>query len=109
MPHSKCSGEWGLVMYKSQLVDAVSEKLWKVSKKDIEKIVDTLFDCITEAMIGGERIEIRGFGVFAPRTRHAKEGRNPKTGEKIHVPRKRVPFFTAGKELRERVNAGRRH
>ena len=91
-------------MTKSQLIETVASKLQNVSKKDIEIIVDTIFSCMTDALTRDERIEIRGFGSFVSKVRDAREGRNPKTGEKVHVPRKRTPFFTVGKELKERVN-----
>jgi integration host factor subunit beta len=89
---------------KSQLIEAVAAKLQSVSKKDVEIIVDTIFGSMTEALTRDERIEIRGFGSFVSKIREQREGRNPKTGEKVSVPRKRTPFFTVGKELKERVN-----
>jgi integration host factor subunit beta len=66
--------------------------------------VDTVFDRMKEALRKGEKIEIRGFGSFTIRVRRSKEGRNPKTGEKVFIPEKRIPFFKVGKELREMVN-----
>ena len=92
-------------MSKSQLIEAVAGRLESVSKKDVEVIVDTIFSCMTEALTRDERIEIRGFGSFVSKIRESREGRNPKTGEKVFVPRKRTPFFTVGKELKERVNS----
>jgi integration host factor subunit beta len=89
---------------KSQLIETVASKLENVSKKDIEIIVETIFSCMTDALTRDERIEIRGFGSFVSKIRDAREGRNPKTGEKVSVPKKRTPFFTVGKELKERVN-----
>ncbi len=94
-------------MTKSQLIEAVAGKLGTVSKKDVEIIVDTIFNCMTDALTRDERIEIRGFGSFVSKIRDSREGRNPKTGEKVYVPRKRTPFFTVGKELKERVNVAR--
>ncbi len=94
-------------MTKSQLIEAVAGKLSSVSKKDVEIIVDTIFNSMTDALTRDERIEIRGFGSFVSKVREAREGRNPKTGEKVSVPRKRTPFFTVGKELKERVNSAR--
>jgi integration host factor subunit beta len=67
--------------------------------------VDTVFHHMKDALQRGEKIEIRGFGSFTVRVRRAKEGRNPKTGEKVSIPEKRIPFFKVGKELRELVNA----
>lgn len=69
-------------------------------------VVNTILDSMTEALAAGDRIEIRGFGSFSVRHRRARTGRNPKTGELISVPAKRVPFFTAGNELRVRVDRG---
>ena len=92
-------------MTKSQLIEAVASKLQNVSKKDVEIIVDTIFSSMTDALTRDERIEIRGFGSFVSKKRDAREGRNPKTGEKVYVPKKRTPFFTVGKEMKERVNA----
>ena len=91
-------------MTKSQLIETVASRIQSVSKKDIEVIVDTIFSCMTESLTRDERIEIRGFGSFVSKVREAREGRNPKTGEKVSVPKKRTPFFTVGKELKERVN-----
>lgn len=94
-------------MTKSQMIEIVSEKLSNYSKKDVEVIVDTIFECMTDALTRDERIEIRGFGSFVSKIRDSREGRNPKTGDKVPVPRKRTPFFTVGKELKERVNDSR--
>ncbi len=91
-------------MTKSQLIVNVAEQYPRLSKRDVEVIVNTVFDSMTQALVAGERIEIRGFGSFIVKTRDAREGRNPKTGEKVRVETKRTPFFTVGKELKERVN-----
>ncbi len=96
-------------MTKSQLIEAVAIRLQDVSKKDVEIIVDTIFNCMTDALTLDERIEIRGFGSFVAKIREAREGRNPKTGDRVTVPRKRTPFFTVGKELKDRVNSARRN
>ena len=93
---------------KSDLVDAVSLIHKDVSRKNIEATIDIVFDCMTEALTRDERIEIRGFGSFTSKIRDAREGRNPRTGEKVSVPRKRTPLFTVGKELKERIGIGRR-
>ena len=74
---------------------------------DVELIVATIFDEITGALARGERVELRGFGAFTVKHRNARTGRNPRTGEAVPVDEKAVPFFKAGKELRERVNRGR--
>ena len=91
-------------MTKSDLVEKLSESLNNLTKKECEVIVDTVFLNMQDALHRGEKIEIRGFGSFTVRTRRAKEGRNPKTGEKVAIPEKRIPFFKVGKELREMVN-----
>lgn len=91
-------------MTKSDLVQMLSEKIGTLTKKECEVIVDTVFQNMRDALQRGEKIEIRGFGSFTVRVRRAKEGRNPKTGEKVFIPEKRIPFFKVGKELREMVN-----
>ena len=91
-------------MTKSDLVQTLSEKVTSLTKKECEVIVDTVFHHMKDALHRGEKIEIRGFGSFTVRVRRAKEGRNPKTGEKVSIPEKRIPFFKVGKELRELVN-----
>lgn len=92
-------------MTKSDLIEIVSAKAPNFPKRDVEEIVNTMFDCMTSSLAGKERIEIRGFGSFVAKERRARDGRNPRTGAKVSVPHKWVPFFTAGKELRERVNS----
>ncbi|HSL99025.1 MAG: integration host factor subunit beta [Candidatus Deferrimicrobiaceae bacterium] len=92
-------------MTKSDLVQTLSEKISTLTKKECEVIVDTVFQNMRAALHRGEKIEIRGFGSFTVRVRRAKEGRNPKTGEKVSIPEKRIPFFKVGKELRELVNS----
>ena len=92
-------------MTKSDLVQTLSEKISTLTKKECEVIVDTVFHNMRAALHRGEKIEIRGFGSFTVRVRRAKEGRNPKTGEKVSIPEKRIPFFKVGKELRELVNS----
>jgi integration host factor subunit beta len=71
---------------------------------DVERIVAALFDEMTNALARGERVELRGFGAFTVKRRNARAGRNPRTGETVEVEQKSVPFFKAGKELRERIN-----
>jgi integration host factor subunit beta len=73
-------------------------------QRDVERIVSTLFEEITAALARGDRVELRGFGAFSVKQRDARMGRNPRTGEAVPVPEKAVPFFKAGKELRERMN-----
>jgi integration host factor subunit beta len=89
-------------MNKSELVEALAEKKG-ISYKKAEEIVNTIFDAMTNAMLTGERIEIRGFGSFVINEYKAYTGRNPKTGDSIAVKPKKLPFFKVGKELKERV------
>ncbi|MCO4772623.1 MAG: integration host factor subunit beta [Deltaproteobacteria bacterium] len=93
-------------MTKSELVAAVAEAREDLTRKHAELVVNTIFDSMKEALQGGDRIEIRGFGSFQVRERASRMGRNPKTGEAVAIAEKRVPFFKVGKELRERVNGG---
>ena len=91
-------------MTKSGLIEVVSERTPHISKKDTEIVVNTIFDSMAHALSRGERIEIRGFGSFQVKIREAREGRNPKTGEPVHIAAKRTPFFKVGKELKEMVD-----
>ena len=93
-------------MNKSDLVLSISQKLPNLASKDVEIIVNTIFDSMTDSLSRGDRIEIRGFGSFEVRVRKPRLGRNPKTGQKVSVTTRRVPFFKVGKELKERVNHG---
>ncbi len=90
-------------MTKAELVDNVADKV-NLTKKQTEAIVNILFNSITEALSDGDKVELRGFGSFRIRDRNPREGRNPKTGDTVHIPAKKVPFFKAGKELREMVD-----
>lgn len=90
-------------MTKSELIERVAEAA-KLTKGKAELVVGTIFGAMTEAMVRGEGIEIRGFGSFTVRQYKAYEGRNPRTGGSVHVKPKRLPFFKVGKELRARVN-----
>ncbi len=91
-------------MTKRELIEKLAERTKNLSQKDAEIVVKTIFEAMTEALASGDRIEIRGFGSFQVKERRRKEGRNPRTGEKVMVKPKKVPFFKVGKELRERVN-----
>ncbi len=91
-------------MTKRDLVEKLAERLKNLSQKDAELVVNTIFDSMTDALASGDRIEIRGFGSFQIRERRAREGRNPRTGDKVNVSSKKVPFFKVGKELKERVD-----
>ena len=90
-------------MTKADLIDEVS-RLAELTRKDSEVIVETIFDSVVRSLRAGDKIEIRGFGSFRTRQRNARIGRNPKTGDKVDVPAKRVPFFKPSKELRDSVN-----
>jgi integration host factor subunit beta len=90
-------------MTKADLVDKVTS-LGDLTRRDGEVIVDTLFESVIGALKAGDKIEIRGFGSFRTRQRNARTGRNPKTGDKVDVPAKRVPYFKPSKELRDMVN-----
>ena len=96
-------------MTKAELVEEVS-RVSDLTKKHSEVIVDTVFKSIIDALHRGEKIELRGFGSFRLRRREPRKGRNPKTGDKVDVPPKKVPYFKPGKELKELINtrAGRR-
>jgi integration host factor subunit beta len=91
-------------MTKAELVERVAEKI-DLTKKQTEAIVNILLSSITEALGKGDKVELRGFGSFRIRERNPREGRNPKTGETVSIPAKKVPFFKAGKELREMVDS----
>lgn len=91
-------------MTKSELINRVAERLPYLTRKDAEIIVNTIFDSMVDALVEGDRIEIRGFGSFKVKNRGDREGRNPKTGESVRIPAKRMPFFKIGKELYERIN-----
>ena len=93
-------------MTKSELVMRISERNPHLYQRDVERIVSTIFEEITGALTRGDRVELRGFGAFSVKGRNARVGRNPRTGETVQVARKSVPYFKAGKELRERMNTG---
>ena len=91
------------VMTKAELVDEVA-RVVQVTKKQAETIVNVVFDSIVDSLRAGEKIELRGFGSFRLRSRKPRTGRNPKTGEKVEVPSKKIPYFKPGKELKELIN-----
>lgn len=91
-------------MTKSELVDKLNEQFPEMSLRHVEKAVDIIFAEISTALGKGHRVELRGFGAFSVRYRDRRVGRNPRTGEKVKVEGKHVPFFKAGKSLRERLN-----
>ena len=91
-------------MTKSELIQHLAEQNPHLYQRDIERVIATIFDEITTALAHGERVELRGFGAFSVKRRDARVGRNPRTGETVHVAEKFIPFFKTGKELRERLN-----
>src|SRR5881628_841119 len=91
------------VMTKAELVDEVA-RVVQLTKKQAETIVNIVFDSIVDSLRTGQKIELRGFGSFRLRSRKSRTGRNPKTGEKVEVPSKKIPYFKPGKELKELIN-----
>lgn len=91
-------------MTKSELIAHLAERNPRLAARDADEAVNTMLDAMTDALAGGQRIEIRGFGSFALNYRPPRVGRNPKSGDRVQVPAKHVPHFKAGKELRERVD-----
>ncbi len=91
-------------MTKAQIIERLSEQVPTLTKRQAEIVVNTVFDSIRDSLRNGDKTEIRGFGSFRLRSRRMKEGRNPKTGATVAVPAKKVPFFKAGKELKEMLN-----
>lgn len=91
-------------MIKSQLIQQLADDNPHLFQRDVERIVSAVFDEITEALARGDRVELRGFGAFSVKQREARKGRNPRTGDAVEVPAKRVPFFKTGKDLRDRMN-----
>ena len=91
-------------MTKAELVDEVARNS-DLSKKDAEVIVQTVLDSIIESLKSGTKVELRGFGSFRLRSRSERRGRNPKTGDQVHVPAKEVPYFKPGKDLKELISS----
>lgn len=91
-------------MTKSQLIALIAQKAPHVPPRRVEAIVNAIFECMTQAMRAGERIELRGFGCFTVKSRPARIGRNPKTGAQVQLAQRATISFSAGKELRERLN-----
>ncbi|MCA0271063.1 MAG: integration host factor subunit beta [Proteobacteria bacterium] len=91
-------------MIRSELIQKISEENPHLFQRDVERIVNTIFEEIVEAMARGDRVELRGFGAFSVKQRDARTGRNPRTGESVPVDEKHVPFFKTGKLLRDRLN-----
>lgn len=93
-----------LSMIRSELVQKIADENPHLYQRDVERIVNTIFEEIIEAMASGDRVELRGFGAFSVKQRDARMGRNPRTGEAVPVDEKHVPFFKTGKLLRDRLN-----
>lgn len=91
-------------MIRSELIQKIADENPHLYQRDVERIVNTVFDEVTEAMARGDRVELRGFGAFSVKKRDARVGRNPRTGETVQVEEKHVPFFKTGKLLRDRLN-----
>ncbi len=91
-------------MIRSELIQKIADENPHLYQRDVEKIVNTIFDEITNAMANGDRVELRGFGAFSVKKRDSRTGRNPRTGDAVDVEEKHVPFFKTGKLLRDRLN-----
>ena len=91
-------------MIKSELVEKIAEENPHLLQRDVERIIGTIFEQITQAISSGNRVELRGFGAFSSKKREGRVGRNPRTGESVNVEEKQVPFFKTGKNLRKRLN-----
>lgn len=91
-------------MIRSELIQKIADDNPHLFQRDVERIVATIFDEITNALANGDRVELRGFGAFSVKKRDARLGRNPRTGESVKVDAKAVPFFKTGKLLRDRLN-----
>ena len=92
-------------MTKAELIDALVDRVDRLTKKEAELIVNVVLGGIASSLATGDKVELRGFGSFKVKERRAREGRNPKTGDRVSVEAKKVPYFKAGKELRDRVNS----
>ena len=92
-------------MIKSEMISRLTAENPHLTQRDVERVVSVIFETIGEALRRGGRVELRGFGAFSVRSRPARAGRNPRTGDAVDVRAKAVPFFKSGKELRERLNA----
>ena len=94
-------------MIKSELVHRISEQKPQLYGREVEKVVNTILDEIAAALARGDRVELRGFGVFAIKLRQARRGRNPRSGATVSVPEKAIPFFKTGEPMHERLNPSR--
>ncbi len=93
-------------MTKSELIQRLAERNPHLYQRDVERIVSTVFDEISNALSRGDRVELRGFGAFSVKRREARQGRNPRTGASVQVGEKHIPFFKTGKQMRARPNNG---
>ncbi|PNU04176.1 integration host factor subunit beta [Novosphingobium guangzhouense] len=93
-------------MIRSELLQVLGKDNPELRAEDVERAVDTFFEEISQRLADGGRVELRGFGAFSTRHREGRKGRNPRTGESVEVPEKRVPYFKPGKEMRARLNDG---
>ena len=91
-------------MIRSELLAALAKENPELRAEEVERVVEVFFDEITQRLAGGGRVELRGFGAFSTRARDGRKGRNPRTGEAVEVPGKRVPYFKPGTEMRQRLN-----
>ena len=92
-------------MIRSELLQALAKESPGLRAEEIERVVDVFFDEVAQRLADGGRVELRGFGAFSTREREPRKGRNPRTGDAVEVPAKRVPYFKPGKEMRARLNA----
>ena len=93
-------------MIKSELIERIGERIPQLYKRDVDNIVDAILEEVVAALSRGDRVELRGFGAFTVRSRRARTGRNPRTGEHVTVSKKFVPFFKPGQDIRERLKCG---
>jgi integration host factor subunit beta len=91
-------------MIRSELIQKIADENPHLTQRHVERIVHTVFEEIIEALARGDRVELRGFGAFSVKSRDARIGRNPRTGEAVEVEDKKIPFFKTGKALRDRLN-----
>ena len=91
-------------MIKSELVKRIAAQNPHLFERDVEKVVNAIFDAMVEALRRGDRVELRGFGAFSAKLREPRQGRNPRTGAAVAVPKKAMPYFKTGKEMRARLN-----
>ncbi|MET3589048.1 integration host factor subunit beta [Bartonella silvatica] len=97
-----CESE--VILVKSELVQIIARQNPHLFQRDVENIVNAIFEEISTALANGNRVELRGFGAFSVKSRSARNGRNPRTGEAVAVEEKWIPFFKTGKDLRDRLN-----